>query len=149
MHPILLLKLNNMPARAIYHNSAKHALIKDGWTITHDPLRLSWGSKDMYVDLGADRLLAAEKGKQKIAVEIKSFVGDSEMDDLEKAIGQYVVYRAVLAEREPNRVLYLAVTEDILRNIFDEPLGKLLLKNNLAQVMGFDPQAEVIVEWIP
>lgn len=149
MHPILLLKLNNMPARDIYHNSAKHALIKDGWTITHDPLRLSWGSKDMYVDLGADRLLAAEKGKQKIAVEIKSFVGDSEMDDLEKAIGQYVVYRAVLAEREPNRVLYLAVTEDILRNVFDEPLGKLLLKNNLAQVMGFDPQAEVIVEWIP
>jgi len=81
-----------MPARDLYHNSVKRALVKDGWTITHDPLRLSWGSKDMYVDLGAERLIAAEKAKQRIAVEVKSFVGDSEMDDLEKAIGQYIVY---------------------------------------------------------
>jgi hypothetical protein len=137
-----------MPARDIYHDSVKNALIKDGWSITHDPLRLSWGGKDMYVDLGAEQLLAAEKAGQQIAVEIRSFIGDSEMDDLEKAIGQYVIYRAVLAEREPNRVLYLAVPKPVLRDIFDEPLGKLLLKNNLARVIGFDPQAEVIVEWI-
>ena len=138
-----------MPARDIYHNCVKNALIKDGWTITHDPLRLSWGSKDMYVDLGAERLLAAEKADQRIAVEIKSFVGDSEMDDLEKAIGQYVVYRAVLAEREPDRAIYLAVPQDILQDIFEEPLGMLLLKNNLAQVVGFDPHTEVIVAWLP
>src|SRR5262245_42208535 len=117
-----------MPAREIYHDCVKNALIRDGWTITHDPLRLSWGSKDLYVDLGAERLLAAERAEQKIAVEIKSFVGDSEIDDLEKAIGQYVVYRAVLAEREPHRVLYLAVPQDVLRDIFEEPLGQLLLK---------------------
>ena len=92
--------------------------------------------------------MAAEKAGQQIAVEIKSFIGDSEMDDLEKAIGQYVVYRAVLAEREPNRVLYLAVPTDVL-DIFEQPLGELLLKNHLAQVIGFDPQAEVIVRWIP
>src|SRR3990172_10565920 len=137
-----------MPAKDIFHDAVKNALIKDGWTITHDPLRLTWGGKDMYVDLGAERLLGAEKAGQKIAVEIKSFIGDSEMDDLEKAIGQYVVYRAVLAEREPNRVLYLAVPTDVL-DIFEQPLGELLLKNHLAQVIGFDPQAEVIVRWIP
>jgi len=137
-----------MPAKDIYHNAVRNALIKDGWTITHDPLRLTWGDKDMYVDLGAERVLAAEKAGQQIAVEIKSFVGDSEMDDLEKAIGQYAVYRAVLAEREPQRVLYLAVPQDVL-DIFERPLGKLLLKNHLAQVVGFDPQTEVIVQWIP
>jgi hypothetical protein len=137
-----------MPAKDLYHNTVRNALVKDGWTITHDPLRLTWGGKDMYVDLGAERLLAAERGGQQIAVEVKSFVGDSEMDDLEKAIGQYVVYRAVLAEREPERVLYLAVPQEIVE-IFEQPLGKLLLKNNLAQVIGFDPQAEEIVQWIP
>jgi hypothetical protein len=142
-------KVLSMPVRDIYHDSVKKALIKDGWRITHDPLRLSWGDKDMYVDLGAEQLLAAEKAGRQIAVEIKSFVGASDIDDLEKAIGQYVVYRAVLAEREPNRVLYLAVPKDVLRDIFEGPLGKLLLKNNLAQVIGFDPQKEVIVEWIP
>jgi hypothetical protein len=82
-------------------------------------------------------------------VEIESFVGDSELDDLEKAIGQYVVYRAVLAEREPDRVLYLAVPDDVVRDVFQEPLGLLLLKNHIAQVIGFDPQAEVIVSWTP
>jgi hypothetical protein len=138
-----------MPAKDIYHDCVKNALVKDGWTITHDPFRLSWGGKDMYADLGAERLLAAEKAGQKIVVEIKSFVGDSEVDDLEKAIGQYVMYRAILAEREPNRILYLAVPEDILQDIFEQPLGELLLKNNLAQVLGFNPQAEVIVKWIP
>jgi hypothetical protein len=138
-----------MPARDLYHNTVKQALVKDGWTITHDPLRLTWGNKDLYVDLGAERLLAAEKAGQRIAVEIKSFVSDSEVDDLEKAIGQYVLYRAILAEREPDRVLYLAVPQRVLLSVFEEPLGKLLLKNDLARVIGFDPQAEAIVQWIP
>ncbi len=100
------------------------------------------------MDLGAERLLAAEKEGQQIAVEVKSFLGHSEMDDLEKALGQFVLYRAVLGEREPQRVLYLAVPQDVL-DLFEQPLGKLLLKNNLARVLGFDPRAEVVVQWIP
>ena len=80
--------------------------------------------------------------------EIQSFVGASVMEDLENAIGQFAVYRAVLAETDPSRVLYLAVPLAVLRDLFEEPLGQLLLKHNLAQVVGFDPQAEVIVQWI-
>lgn len=95
-----------MPAKDIYHDCVKNALVKDGWTITHDPLSLKWGKKDMYVDLGAEQLLAAERAKTQIAVEIKSFTGASEMSDLEKAIGQYIVYYDVLAQVEPNRKLY-------------------------------------------
>lgn len=136
-----------MPARDIYHEAVKNALIKDGWTITHDPLRLAWGAKDMYIDLGAERVLGAEKAGRQIAVEIKSFLGDSELDDLEKAIGQFVLYRAVLSEREPGRTLYLAVPEDVL-SLFEEPLGALLLKNRLARVIGFSPTKEVLVQWI-
>lgn len=51
-----------MPAKDIYHDAVKNALIKDGWIITDDPLHLKWGQKDMYVDLGAKQLLAAELG---------------------------------------------------------------------------------------
>lgn len=138
-----------MPAKDIYHDAVKNALIKDGWTITHDPLRLSVGNKDMYIDFGVERVLAAEKADQKIAIEVKSFVGNSEIDDLEKAIGQYVIYRAVLAEKEQNRILYLAVPPNIIQDIFEQPLGKILLKYNLAQVISFDPQKEVIIQWIP
>ncbi len=105
-----------MPARDRYHNQVRNALVKDGWVITHDPLRLSWGLKDMYVDLGAELLLAAEKGARKIAVEVKTFGGLSEMDDLEKAIGQFVLYHDVLARVEPDRELYLAIPEAFRRS---------------------------------
>ncbi len=84
-----------MPVRDREHEQVKHALTKDGWIITHDPLRLTWGAKDMYVDLGVEQFLAAEKGLIKIAVKIKSFRGLSEMEDLEKALGQYILYHDV------------------------------------------------------
>ena len=116
-----------MPARDIYHHHVRAALIKDGWTITHDPLRLTWGRKDVYIDVGAERLLAAEKGRQRIAVEVKSFLGASDMYDLEQALGQFVLYRSILAQREPDRALYLAVPVLIVQAIFEQPVGQLLL----------------------
>lgn len=137
-----------MPARDIYHNAVRNALVKDGWTITNDPLRLTWGGKDMYVDLGAEQLLGAAKGDRFIAVEIKSFVGASDMADLEKALGQYAVYRAVLAERDPQRQLYIAVPQAVIHDIFEEPLGQLLLNKQLLQVIGFDPDTEELVQWL-
>jgi hypothetical protein len=138
-----------VPARDRFHNQVRNALIQDGWTITHDPLRLRWGLKDMFVDLGAERLLAAEKGQRKIAVEIKSFIGVSELEDLEQAIGQYVLYHDVLSRVEPNRELFLAVSEGVFSNLFEEPIGRLLLENDRVQLIVFDPLMEVIQRWIP
>ena len=137
-----------MPARDIYHDSVKSALIKDGWVITHDPLRLTWGLKDMYIDLGAEQVLAAEKAGRRIAVEVKSFVGPSQMDELEKAMGQYLVYHDVLAEIEPERAVYLAVHEEVFSDLWDEPIGQLLLKNQRVRLVVFDPKEEVIVRWL-
>jgi hypothetical protein len=138
-----------MPAKDIYHDVVKNALIKDGWTITHDPLRLQWGPKDMYVDLGAERLVAAEKTGQKIAVEIKSFPGPSPLTDLERAIGQYVLYHDILSVTEPERKLYIAVREATFLDLFEEPLGKLLLANQRVYLIVFNPETEAIIKWIP
>ncbi len=102
----------------------------------------------MYVDLGAERLIGAEKGMQKIAVEVKTFAGPSELADLEQALGQYVVYRTVLRKREPDRALFLAVPHVVLYDVFEEPLGELLIEHNAIKVMSFDPQQERIVTWI-
>lgn len=71
-----------MAAKDIYHAHVRNALLKDGWLITHDPLALRWGAKDLFIDLGAEQLLAAEKSGKYIAVETKSFVGQSEIEDL-------------------------------------------------------------------
>lgn len=94
-----------MPARDIYHDTVKSALQKDGWTITHDPFPLQIGKKRLSVDLGAERLISAERETQKIVVEVKSFVGQSDVKDLEQALGQYILYRQILNEMGIGRSL--------------------------------------------
>lgn len=69
----------------------KRALQKDGWTITHDPFPLKIAKKRLSVDLGAERLISAENATRKIVVEVKSFVGQSDVKDLEQALGQYIL----------------------------------------------------------
>ncbi len=137
-----------MPAKDLLHNCVKNALIKDGWKITDDPLRLRYKGRKLYVDLGAERILAAEKGEEKIAVEIKSFVGASEMNDLENALGQFIFYRAILAENEPDRELFLAVPDEVFQTLFQKEFYDLLTKNNLAKVFGVNEEKEEIIGWI-
>jgi hypothetical protein len=138
-----------MPARDPYHDVVKSALIADGWTITDDPLKLHVGKKDLFVDLGAERLLAADKEGRKIAVEVKSFLGASEVADLENALGQYVLYREVLEENESDRLIYLAVSVEVYEDLFKEPIGQLVLRRTHMRVIVFDPEKGVIVQWIP
>jgi hypothetical protein len=138
-----------MPARDSYHDVVKAALIADGWTITDDPLWLHVGKKDLFVDLGAERLLAATKENRKIAVEVKSFPGASEVADLEMALGQYVLYRGVLEETEPERVIYLAVPATVYEDLFTEPIGQVLFRRVNLHLIVFDPKARVIIRWIP
>ena len=137
-----------MSARDIYHDCVKNALIKDGWTITHDPLTLSLGFKDVYVDLGAENPLAAEKDGIKIAVEIKSFRSQSDMRDFENAIGQYVFYRSALSRVEPDRKLYLAISEIAYRNTFFEPIVIPTLEDLKPLLLIFDIEKEEIIKWI-
>lgn len=137
-----------MPVKDIYHNQVKNALIKDGWIITDDPLILSIGKKDLFVDLGAEKLIAAEKDNQKIAIEIKSFIGKSQVNDLENALGQYILYHEVLLETKNERVLFLAIKKSAYEEIFEEPIGKILLKRKLINLIIFDENKEVILQWI-
>src|SRR5579862_4841554 len=92
-----------VPRHDVYHDCVRNALVKDGWTITHDPLTLPFGADDIFIDLGAQAPIGAEKEGRKIAVEIKSFRGPSDTTDLQQALGQYMVYRYVLSREEPER----------------------------------------------
>jgi hypothetical protein len=103
-----------MSAKNVYHDAVVNALIADGWTITDDPLRLEFGDRDLYVDLGAERAaIAAEKADRIIAVEVQSFLSPSPVRDLEGAVGQFAIYRAILNKTEPARQLYLAVRREV------------------------------------
>jgi XisH protein len=136
-------------ARDIYHDTVKRALQKDGWTITHDPFPLRIGKKRLSVDLGAERLISAENETRKIVVEVKSFVGQSDVKDLEQALGQYVLYRQILDEMSVERILYLAVSQIVFNTVFTIELGQILLRNQVIKLVVFDDESEAIVEWIP
>ena len=137
-----------MPAKDFYHDPVKNALVKDGWTITNDPLRLKWGVRELFVDLGLTKLIAAQKAEQKIAVEIKGFTNPSMIADLEQALGQYLIYRAVLEEVQPDCLLYLAVRKTTYQAIFSEPIGQLVINKYRVNLLIFESQKEEIVQGI-
>lgn len=77
-----------MAAKDIFHDLVKQALQNEGWSVTHDPFKIMLGRRRGYIDLGAEReIIAAQKGNEKIAVEIKSFIGHSDLNDFEDALG--------------------------------------------------------------
>jgi hypothetical protein len=137
-----------MSRRDLYHDAVRRALEKDGWLITHDPLVLAYGRRDLYVDLGAEAPMAAERAGRKIAVEVKSFLSPSPMVDLERALGQYVLYGFLIGRREPDRLLYLAVSREAMESVFDEPAGRDLVAERQIRLIVFEPSEEVIVRWI-
>lgn len=138
-----------MPAKDIYHNNFKAALAKDGWEITHDPYVISFGLKSVFVDIGAERILAAERNDEKIAVKVKSFQSASDIHDLEMAVGQYVFYRSLIARFESDRKLYLAVPDSVLVSTLSESIARPVLEDLSISLVAFDPLKEVISKWTP
>jgi hypothetical protein len=122
---------------------------KYGWVITDDPLSLRIGTRNTSIDLGAEKLIAAERGAEKIAVEIKSFIGPSPITDLEKAWGQFFLYARALKKRDPTRRLYLAIGRNIYETLFQEEAGELLLEEPGFCLLVFNEITEEILQWKP
>ena len=136
-----------MSAKDIYHDLIKIALLEEGWKITHDPYRIDIGFTDLYIDLGAERLLAAERGGEKIAIEVKSFLAPSTISEFHSAIGQFINYRLALEDEEPERLLYLAVPEDIYDRFFSYAFIQKSIHRNRVPVIVYDTSAPRIVQW--
>lgn len=137
-----------MSAKDIFHDKVKNALVKDGWIITDDPYSLKWDNgENLLIDLAAERVIAAEKDNEKIAVEIKTFIGKSTMYDLHLAVGQFMVYQIALEEKEPDRILFLAVPMEVLQEIFLKPKASKLTERVGLKMIGFDVEKGEIVQW--
>ncbi|CCQ62691.1 fdxN element excision controlling factor protein [Crocosphaera watsonii WH 0401] len=90
----------------------------------------------------------AEKKDKKIAVEVKSFIGTSEIEDLKNALGQYILYEKVLRSKLSERTLYLAIRKDIFDGLFSQEIGQILLSDDYLKIIIFDPETEMITQWI-
>jgi len=133
----------------IYHDVVKNALIANGWTITNDPLYINMGETiTLYIDLGAEKLIGAQKNNYQIAVEVKSFTQVSVIYELHQAVGQFINYRIALRQQHPERVLYLAVPDTIYDGIFSTRFGREVIAETRLKMLIYDIQEEKIVQWI-
>ncbi|NUN99025.1 MAG: fatty-acid oxidation protein subunit alpha [Saprospiraceae bacterium] len=140
-------------AKDFFHNTVRVALEKEEWRITHDPYEIKTDVLELFdsrmqVDLGAEKLIAAYKDKEKIAVEVKSLLGPSLIYDLHNLVGQFMNYQIGLDAQEPDRVLFVAIPElsyDKLEN--QEFFRRIIAKVNL-RIIVFNPDHQNITKWV-
>lgn len=137
-----------MPAKDFFHDIVREALEKDGWVITSDPYYFSMGEVDFFIDLGAEQLIAAERGIDKIAIEIKGFSQPSPVNAFHEAMGKYINYRAALEENENDRVLYLAIPKLSYDDFFQRPFVQKMILLEKLKLIVYEPEKKVIVKWI-
>ncbi len=137
-----------MSAKDKFHQLVVIALEKEGWIITHDPYHIDLGFVDFYIDLGAERLVAAVKGGEQIAVEIKTFLAASTISEFHTAIGQFINYRIALEDNDPERLLYLAIPLDIYKRFFKYAFIQTVIQRNQIPLLVYDIQKQEIAQWI-
>lgn len=135
-------------ARDKFHYEVKEALEKDGWTITEDPFYLKVGRIPIHIDLGAEKLIAAEKGTQKIVIEIKTFSHPSFITALYDAVGKFICYKAALELMNSERILYLAIPEDIFEEYGQEPIAQKVFEQYKFKIILYDSDSKIIQKWI-
>jgi hypothetical protein len=147
-----------MPQRDTIHEIVRRALVQDGWDITDDPYAISYGERFLFVDLGATEvgisewqggLIGARREGYRIAIEIKEFRGRSIIADLEQAIGQYMLYRLLLNQVDPDRILYLAIMDFNFDTIFCEPIGELVRTKLPIKLLIINSETIEVKQWIP
>ncbi len=137
-----------MPAKDTYHEGFKNALIKDGWEIVRDPYTIRYEGLKLFADLAGKKLFSAQKDDTNIIVEIKSFLNISPVHEFQCALGQYILYRTLLAEIHPNYQLYLAIEQEIYETFFQQKGIKLVIEQYQIFLIIIDITKEEIVKWI-
>ncbi|HBE16181.1 MAG TPA: fatty-acid oxidation protein subunit alpha [Cyanobacteria bacterium UBA11149] len=135
-------------AKDRFHDAVRHGLEKEQWIITDDPLELEWEEITVKIDLAAERLIAAARGEEKIAVEIKSFISTSAINDFHTALGQFLNYRIMLEVNEPDRQIYLAVPLETYQTFFQSRFAKVAIARHQLKLIVYNPITEEIVQWI-
>jgi hypothetical protein len=129
----------------IFHGAVQKALEKEDWMITHNPMLVRLGGFEMSIHLGAEKIIGAEKGREKIAVAVKNFLGTSTISEFHIALGQFINYRFALEEQDPDRKLYLAIPFGIYRTFFGLPFVQGIVQRYEISLIIYDPEHEVIL----
>jgi XisH protein len=134
-------------AKDLYHYMVKRALQKEAWFVTDDPYVIETTDVDYEVDLGAEKIIGAEKEGKKIAVEVKSFVAPSFVYEFHRALGQWNNYSLGLEDFDPDRQLYLAIPVKVYIDSFKLSFVQKAMKRYKMKLIVFNPETETIVKW--
>lgn len=137
-----------MPAKDLIHDNVCNALKNDGWTITHEHMKIEFEDAYVYVDVGAERLLVAERAGEKIAVEIKSFLSRSAIRDIEEALGQFVVYRIFLRRIDPERHLFVGISHLAFDTVFQSKAIQTLIDELAVSLLVVNTETQEVLQWI-
>lgn len=137
-----------MPQHDAHHETVKRALVKDGWTVTHDPLVVRYKGLRLFIDIAAEKAVKTDQDEQRIAIEIKVFGGSSYINDFEKAVGQYSLYRDMLRRTQFDHELFLAVAQKSYEDFFLKAAVQEFTSAQQIHLLVFDPVREGIIKWI-
>lgn len=136
-----------MPRRDIHHGAVRKALEDDGWTITHDPMTIALPDMDLFVDLGVEKFVGAQKGSRKIAIEIKSFGRNDRINKFYEALGQVLIYQLALKREKIEREVWLAIPQKARDGLFQTIIVQEALSFFHLHLLVFDQLNKKILQW--
>jgi Holliday junction resolvase-like predicted endonuclease len=131
-----------MSQNDLYHQLVIRALQKSGWRVTQQHLKVEFGTLYVNIDLLVTQV------QTEAAIEIKSFANASNIVEFEKAVGQYITYRAFLRANQMAIPLYLAVPQIVYRQFFQEPTIQEIVAESHIHIVTYDVVQEEITQWI-
>lgn len=136
-------------AKDLLHDIVRRALEKDGWTVTHDPYSVFHKSEkiDYEIDLGAEKIIGAQRENEKIAVEVKTLTKPSLTNEFHGILGQYLTYISVLRRFDPERKLFLAIPLYAEERLEDYPFILSIMEEYTINLIVFDKNSETILSW--
>ncbi|MCA0456708.1 MAG: hypothetical protein LCI00_22235 [Chloroflexi bacterium] len=135
-----------MPRLDECHEQVVHALENDGWQVDARPRRLIHEERLVFIDIQAAKGVNGRR-QQILLAEVKCFPDrESTTQELYIAFGQYILYRALLAQEEIDLPLYLAVPLDAYEDIFDSTVMRTISDNRIKLVI-VNIETETISQW--
>jgi hypothetical protein len=139
-----------LPALDSCHFQVVRALRKDHWKVTDKPKYIDDSDSEMFVYIDIEAVQETNGGEtspRQIYIEVKCFPGKNSTQEIYISLGQYLIYRALLARQEIRAPLYLAIPHTVYESAFNM-VFRQALQDNRIMVVVVDLESETIVQWI-
>ena len=137
-----------MPRKDLYHDVVKTALEKDGCRIVKEDLPISSGGINFFVDIEAEAMYVAEREGEQIAVEVKTFQGQSLVQNMHEAFGKYILYRYAIVAERPELNLFLAIPLKAYNTFFQLDFIKNVITKDKVNLIVYDTENQIISKWL-